>query len=164
VANLRCGALTSRKEAAGCSQCSPSTANPGLSVSPALSSLSDHDLFLKVTFRYRTSDTGKLRTCILPVKEFIRHFLQHVLSKGFVKVRYYGFLSSGLRQWLDTLRQQLGRPPADPPPFPEGTDVDAQTVDHVADDSVPDRVVRCPSCGRVVRRRSTIRPQGRCPP
>ena len=164
MANLRCGALTSRKEAAGRSQCSPSTANSGLSVSPALSGLSDHDLFLKVTFRYRTSDTGKLRTCTLPAEEFIRRFLQYVLPKGFVKVRYYGFLSSGLRQRLAALRQQLGRSPADPPPVPEGTDVDAQTADHVADDSVPDHVVRCPSCGRVMRRRSTIHPQGRCPP
>lgn len=47
----------------------------------------------QVTFRYRTSDTGKLRTCTLPAEEFIRRFLQHVLPKGFVKVRYYGFLA-----------------------------------------------------------------------
>lgn len=33
----------------------------------------------KVTFRYRTSDTGKLRICTLPAEEFIRRFLQHVL-------------------------------------------------------------------------------------
>jgi hypothetical protein len=118
----------------------------------------------KVTFRYRTSDTGKLRTCTLPVEEFIRRFLQHVLPKGFVKVRYYGFLSSGLQQRLATLHQQLGRPPADPPPVPEGTDVDAQTADHMADDSTPDHVVRYPSCGRVMRRRSIIRSTGRCPP
>jgi hypothetical protein len=47
----------------------------------------------KVTFRYRTTDTGTLRTCTLPAEEFIRRFLQHVLPKGFVKVRYYGFLA-----------------------------------------------------------------------
>ena len=79
-----------------------------------------------------------LGTCTLPAEEFIRRFLQHVLPKGFVKVRYYGFPSSGCRQRLAALRQQLGRPPADPPPVPEGTDVDAQTADHVADDSAPD--------------------------
>ena len=28
----------------------------------------------------------------LPVVEFIRRFLQHVLPKGFQKVRYFGFL------------------------------------------------------------------------
>jgi hypothetical protein len=40
----------------------------------------------KVTFRYRASDTGKLRICTLPAEEFIRRFLQHVLPKGFVKM------------------------------------------------------------------------------
>ena len=39
----------------------------------------------KVTFRYRTTDTGKLRHCTLPAQEFIRRFLQHVLPRGFVK-------------------------------------------------------------------------------
>jgi hypothetical protein len=87
-------------------------------------------------------------TCALPVEEFIRRFLQHVLPNIFVKVRYYGFLRSGLRQRLTALRQQLGHPPTDPPPVSEGTDVDTQTADHVADDSAPDHVVRCPSCGR----------------
>jgi hypothetical protein len=46
-----------------------------------------------VTFRYRTTDTGTLRSCTLLAEDFIRRFLQHVLPKGFVKVRYYGFFS-----------------------------------------------------------------------
>ena len=29
----------------------------------------------------------------LPVDEFIRRFLLHVLPKGFMKIRYFGFLS-----------------------------------------------------------------------
>jgi hypothetical protein len=29
----------------------------------------------------------------LPIMEFMRRFLQHVLPRGFMKVRYYGFLS-----------------------------------------------------------------------
>ena len=33
----------------------------------------------KVTFRYRATETGKLKTCSLPAEEFIRRFLQHVL-------------------------------------------------------------------------------------
>jgi len=36
----------------------------------------------RVTFRYRASDTGTLRTCTLPAPEFIRRFLQHVLPKS----------------------------------------------------------------------------------
>jgi hypothetical protein len=51
-----------------------------------------------VTFYYRSTKTGKTKTCPLSAEEFIRRFLQHVLPKGFVKVRYYGFLSPGLAQ------------------------------------------------------------------
>ena len=72
----------------------------------------------RVTFRYRASDTGKLTICTLPAFEFIHRFLQHVLPKGFVKVRYYGFFGPGLRSRLAALRQQLAAPaqptPSDP--------------------------------------------------
>ncbi len=123
----------------------------------------------KVTFRYRTSDTGKLKTCILPAEEFIRRFLQHVLPKGFVKVRYYGFLASGCRQQLAALRQQLGCPAADQPPASEVGDGDEQNVGQGSSDiAASSRVVLCPSCGRPMQRRSIRpgeqRPRGRCPP
>jgi hypothetical protein len=61
----------------------------------------------QVLFRYRASDTGQSRTCTLATEEFIHRFLQHVLPKGFVKVRYYGFLSVAQRAQLTKLRQQL---------------------------------------------------------
>jgi Putative transposase/Transposase zinc-binding domain len=61
----------------------------------------------QVTFRYRDSRTGQAKLCTLDVEEFIRRFLQHVLPKGFVKVRYYGFLSPGHRPQLALIRQQL---------------------------------------------------------
>jgi hypothetical protein len=64
----------------------------------------EHD---QVTFRYRASDTGQSRTCTLAAEEFIHRFLQHVLPKGFVKGRYYGFLSVAQRAPLTRLRQQL---------------------------------------------------------
>jgi hypothetical protein len=65
----------------------------------------------RVTFRYRATDTGQERLCTLAAEEFIRRFLQHVLPKGFVKVRYYGFFSSGSRPRLAAIRQQLGQEP-----------------------------------------------------
>jgi hypothetical protein len=64
----------------------------------------EHD---QVTFRYRATDSGQAKLCTLAVEEFIHRFLQHVLPKGFVKVRYYGFLSVAQRAQLTTLRQQL---------------------------------------------------------
>ena len=44
-----------------------------------------------VTFRYKTN-SGQTRFCTLPAEKFIHRFLQHVLPKSFVKVRYYGLL------------------------------------------------------------------------
>ena len=44
-------------------------------------------------FATRPSDTGKTTTMTLSAVEFIRRFLQHVLPKGFVKIRYYGFFA-----------------------------------------------------------------------
>ena len=41
----------------------------------------------RVTFRYRDGTTKQMRTTTLPAFAFIRRFLQHVLTKGFVKVR-----------------------------------------------------------------------------
>jgi hypothetical protein len=46
-----------------------------------------------VTFRYRKVHSNRARTMCLPIMEFIRRFLQHVLPAGFMKVRYFGFLS-----------------------------------------------------------------------
>jgi len=58
-----------------------------------------------VTFRYKDRDADVWRTMRLPGVEFLRRFLQHVLPRGFHKVRYYGLwhhskrnLSS--RAWL----------------------------------------------------------------
>ncbi len=50
-----------------------------------------------VTFRYKDSRVGKTNVMTLEVIEFMRRFLQHVLPKGFQKVRYFGFMGSGCK-------------------------------------------------------------------
>ena len=110
----------------------------------------------KVTFRYRATDTGTLKTCTLHAEEFIRRFLQHVLPKGFVKVRYFGFFSHGSRQRLDALRQSLDVSlPAGP---------DEPTAEPEPVDSPIPRVVRCPVCNRPMWRHPFIPPLPRSPP
>ena len=118
----------------------------------------------KVTFRYRATDTGKLRTSTLPAEEFIRRFLQHVLPRGFVKVRYYGFLAPGCRNQLAALHLQLDCLSPYPPSTLDSGDAIASS-DAASSHYVP----LCPSCGRPMQHRSTIRPgdilpRGRCPP
>lgn len=117
----------------------------------------EHD---KVTFRYRASDAGKLKICVLPAEEFIRRFLQHVLPKGFVKVRYYGFFSSGSRRRLAALRHQLDGLSVDQSPLSDVADTDTLTTD----DPASNVVVCCPSCGQMMLRGAILPPRERSPP
>jgi len=64
----------------------------------------------QVTFRYRDNRTQRVRRVTVPACEFIRRFLCHVLPRGFVKVRYFGFLSSRRRSDLDAIRSLLPAP------------------------------------------------------
>jgi hypothetical protein len=43
-----------------------------------------------VTIQHKEPKTGRSRTCRLSGHEFMRRFLQHVLPRGFHKVRYFG--------------------------------------------------------------------------
>jgi len=61
----------------------------------------------KVTFAYKDYRDERKKLMTLPVFEFMRRFLQHVLPSGFRKVRYYGFLSPGSRQKFLRVRMIL---------------------------------------------------------
>jgi hypothetical protein len=55
----------------------------------------------EVTFRWRDSaHKNKKRLLTLPVDEFLRRFLLHVLPRGFVRIRHFGFLASRRRGLL----------------------------------------------------------------
>jgi hypothetical protein len=71
-----------------------------------------------VTFRWRDSaHKNKKRLMTLPVDEFLRRFLLHVLPPGFVRIRHFGFLAHRRRGALLPLCFQLlaasGRVPAE---------------------------------------------------
>lgn len=52
----------------------------------------------RVTFRYKDyADEDKEKLLTLPAVEFLRRFVQHVLPKGFVKMRHYGLLANRYR-------------------------------------------------------------------
>jgi hypothetical protein len=52
----------------------------------------------EVTFRWRDSAHGnKKRLMTLPVDEFLRRFLLHLLPRGFVRIRNFGFLANRQR-------------------------------------------------------------------
>ena len=67
----------------------------------------------KVTFRWKDYAHGnRQRLMTLTAEEFLRRFLQHVLPRGFVRIRYFGFLASRKRgELLPVCRQLLDGPP-----------------------------------------------------
>jgi hypothetical protein len=53
----------------------------------------------RLTFRYKDyADHHRQKVMTLEAVEFLRRFVQHVLPKGFVKVRHYGLLANAQRE------------------------------------------------------------------
>jgi hypothetical protein len=107
----------------------------------------------QVTFTYKKSGSKKSQYCTLPAQKFIHRFLQHVLPRGFVKVRYYGFFSPSYRPLLAQLRLLL--PPS------AATD-QAQLLE--TEIAPPEQAIPCPTCSKPMRRISTLKPQLIRPP
>jgi len=106
----------------------------------------------RVTFRYQASDTGKTTTMTLSAIEFIRRFLLHVLPKGFIKIRYYGFFAAASRKKLTAIRQQFCEPTIEP------FSVEPEPLIR------PRHTIPCPRCGQAMIRYQIIHPKKREPP
>ena len=109
----------------------------------------------KVTFRWRDSaHKNKKRLMTLPVDEFLRRFLLHVLPKAFVRIRNFGFLANRRRSRLLPLCFQLLASTLPPPEEgPQG----ARSV----------AVWTCPQCGGpmvVIERLTAAQLRLRSPP
>jgi hypothetical protein len=108
-----------------------------------------------VTFRWKDRGANAWRTERLTGVEFLRRFLQHVLPRGFHKVRYYGLWNPsqrGLsnRAWVLLILAtpvDSARPPrltAFSDPLSGLTESSNQRLDQVSDHS--ESVPRCPHC------------------
>jgi len=66
----------------------------------------------RVTFSYRDRKAGDVKRIMsLPVKEFLYRFSQHILPRGFVKIRHYGIFSTRVKQEkLALVRKALNQP------------------------------------------------------
>jgi hypothetical protein len=67
-----------------------------------------------VTFRWKDYARGnKQRVMMVSAAEFIRRFLVHVLPKGFVRIRHFGFMANSQRSAsMKLCHKLLGMPPA----------------------------------------------------
>ncbi len=100
-----------------------------------------------VSFLWKDYANGcRRRVMTLTAVEFIRRFLTHILPKGFMRIRHYGFLANRYRkQKLEQCRRLLDVRIVD-------VDVDS-TDDGTSDREPPDnpqerqeRTTRCPAC------------------
>jgi hypothetical protein len=110
----------------------------------------------QVAFRWRDSaHHNKKRVMSLRVEEFLRRFFLHVLPRGFVRIRHFGFLANRRRQsQLAQCRQLLAEAVSPVPAASTGCD------------SAPSFWI-CPTCGGpmiIVERFAVAQPYVRPPP
>jgi len=111
----------------------------------------------QITFRWRDSaHNNEQKLLTLSLDEFLRRFLLHVLPKGFVRIRNFGFLANRRRATLLPLCFQL----LSSAPQPQAEQYASPTEDR------PD-LWRCPKCGgpmKVIETFTAAEIQLRSPP
>ena len=70
----------------------------------------------KVSFEYKDyADGDKKKVMTLSKREFMRRFELHILPKGFVRIRHYGFLTNrGKAERINAIRENMDLAPAAP--------------------------------------------------
>jgi hypothetical protein len=73
----------------------------------------------RVRFRWKDYAHGnKQRIMTLTASEFLRRFCQHVLPRGFVRIRHFGYLANARRAALIALARRQLASKTPPPPLP----------------------------------------------
>jgi hypothetical protein len=60
-----------------------------------------------IKYQYKDRQKKTWKTMTLTAMEFIRRFLQHVLPKGLMKIRHYGFLNPNSPFSIEQLRELI---------------------------------------------------------
>jgi hypothetical protein len=107
----------------------------------------------RVRFHWRDRAHGDRRKIVsLPACEFIRRFLHHVLPKGFMRIRHYGFLANRTKQQaLARCREHLDA--AEPEAQPALKTAAEWMLQLTGLD-----ITRCPLCGAHMQS-TELRPQ-----
>ncbi|MFZ0791493.1 MAG: IS91 family transposase [Chromatiaceae bacterium] len=99
----------------------------------------------QVTFKwkdYRAKGRCRHKRMTLPVQEFMRRFLLHVLPLGFHRIRHYGLLANAARvENLARARELLAAP------LSPLLAVPVAAVEQVAPDAPTESARACPCCG-----------------
>jgi hypothetical protein len=96
----------------------------------------------RVRFAYRNRREGnRAQTMTLDADAFLRRFLWHVLPRGFMRLRHYGFLANRHKaRTLHRCRELLGQPAEPPPRRPKSVGQWRQEVRGID-------LTQCPHCG-----------------
>ncbi len=96
-----------------------------------------------ITFRYKPNN-APWKTMTLDAMSFIRRFLQHVLPKGFQKVRYFGFLHPSAKKTFIALQRQLNTVEQNIPAPDDNGVLEQESSQNT---TVRETPICCPHCG-----------------
>ena len=105
-----------------------------------------------IKFSYKDRQKKTWKTMNLDAMEFIRRFLQHVLPKGFMKIRHYGFLNPNSSFSIEQIRELIS------------------LIHDVIRDLLPDipeykkKGIQCACCGNPLRFIAFLKPMPRWGP
>ena len=110
-----------------------------------------------VIFRYKDRKGGRWVTSRIEGCEFIRRYLQHVLPKGFHKVRYYGIWHKSNTNHVSTLAESITLAAIMSGQVPTETEN--------KDQAITVKKLKCPHCGsdRLILLEQLPRPRSRSP-
>lgn len=95
-----------------------------------------------VTFDYKDRDTNHKEQARIDAVEFIRRFLLHVLPKGFIRIRHYGFLANRYKKENLQICRKLLRIDAELPT------VVKESIQQLMCRLTGVDITRCPHCKR----------------
>jgi hypothetical protein len=110
-----------------------------------------------VTFKINNRKKNRKEQITITAVEFIRRFLLHSLPKGFVRIRYYGFLANCNRvENLNNITRLMGMPPL---PEKENVSLEKMMLQLTGID-----ITVCPCCNKGKMQLVVEIPRLRAPP
>jgi len=105
-----------------------------------------------IRFTYKDRERKTWKTTTLDAMEFIRRFLQHVLPKGFMKVRHYGFLNKNSSLSIEKIKELTSL-------------IHTLLIDLSSSfPRIKSHIFTCVCCGKPLRFVAFLKPTSRCGP
>lgn len=111
-----------------------------------------------VSYWYKDHKTGKIEHETIPADKFIGRMVQHILPKGFQRIRYYGFHSNPRYEQMRFLIQSIL--PVNAPDDPNGFRVlPRKKFRELFEETYGRDPMKCPNCGNTMELESIWHPK-----